>query len=230
MVREYHGIHLNILNVVRVVAQNSRQFHSSDLGQLLKGERRRPSAVLVPEPVTVSEVVELLAHNTGEGRSNHGTRKRSFGDTGCPEVDIFRRFVELTVPLHRVVSHHAQHVVPVLHRAEPAPLPPPVVGGDAVLPASLHVQSRQVQTKLFAGFLEQMISYLLGDRIIQSLSYLVYKTHQVCISPPSLVQVIRLLQHLGEFLTADIAMSLGPTLDSGGEEGVTEPEGCGCES
>ena len=65
--------------------------------------------------------------------------------------------------------------------------------------------------------------------MMQSISYLINQTHHVGISPASLVQIVGLLQHLGQLLTSNISVSLTPSLDGGGEEGVTHSEGGGDE-
>jgi len=90
MIGENHGVNLNILNVVRVVTENSGQLNPPDLSQLLKGKRGWPPTILVPEPVSIPKVVELLAHDAGEGRANHGARKRFLRNTSRPQVYIFR--------------------------------------------------------------------------------------------------------------------------------------------
>ena len=76
--------------MVAVVADDPRQLHLPDLRQLVAREGGGPAAVLIPEPVSVSEVVELLANQTGEGGADHATGQGSLGDTGGPKVDIFR--------------------------------------------------------------------------------------------------------------------------------------------
>ena len=43
---------------------------------------------------------------------------------------------------------------------------------------------------------------------------LVDQSHEVSIRPASLVQVVGLLQHLGQLLAADISVGLAPPLDS----------------
>ena len=54
---------------------------------------------------------------------------------------------------------------------------------------------------------------------------LVDHAHDVIVGPSSLVKVIRLLQHFAEPLGSDVPMGLGPTFDSGWQEGVAESEG-----
>ena len=88
-----------------------------------------------------------------------------------------------------------------------------VVSGHSVLSTTLHVQSRKVQTEVLAGLLEEMVGHLLGDRVVQSLGHLVDQSHHVGVRPAGLVQVIGLLQHLGQLLAANISVGLAPSLD-----------------
>jgi len=71
VVGQHHGVHLNILKVVRVVAKDAGELDAPDLVELLESEAGRPAAVLVPEPVAVLEVVELLTDDAGEGGADH---------------------------------------------------------------------------------------------------------------------------------------------------------------
>ena len=89
-----------------------------------------------------------------------------------------------------------------------------VVSGHSVFSSTLHIESCQVQTEVLAGLLEEVVGHLLGDGVVQSLGDLVDQTHHVGVSPAGLVQVVGLLQHLGELLTAHISVGLAPPLDS----------------
>ena len=70
-----------------------------------------------------------------------------------------------------------------------------VVSGHSVLSATLHVQSCKVQSEVLAWLLEEMVGDLLSDGVVEGLSHLVDQSHHVGVSPASLVQVVRLLQH-----------------------------------
>ena len=108
-----------------------RRLHSISLictisGNLLYGERGRPTRAFVPKSVAEPsekistglpsldnhrdrpEVVELFADDTGEGGSDHGPRQRSLADPGRPQVDVLGTLVHLRVPFHRVVGHHLE--------------------------------------------------------------------------------------------------------------------------
>ena len=58
----------------------------------------------------------------------------------------------LSISPDRVVGHNREEVIPGVDGVQPAPLPPPVVGGDPVLPTSLDVQRDQVHTEPGSGF------------------------------------------------------------------------------
>ena len=58
----------------------------------------------------------------------------------------------LSISPDRVVCHDREEVVPGVDGVQPAPLPPPVVGGDPVLPTALDVQRDQVHTEPGSGF------------------------------------------------------------------------------
>jgi len=229
VVREHHGIHLDVLQVVTVVTEYSGQFHLSDLSELFEGEAAGPSSVLVPEPVSVTEVVELFADDAGKGGADHGSGERTLGDASSPEINVFGGGVHLGVGFDGVVGHDADHIIPSLHGGQTAPFPPSVVGGDTMLPTSLHVERCQIKTELLAWFLEKMIGDLLTQGVVHSLSDLVDKTHDVSICPASLVQIVGLLQHLGQLLGSDVTMSLGPSLYGGGKKRVPETESSGGE-
>ena len=96
------------------------------------------------------EVMELFADDAGEGRPHHGPGQGQLADARGPEVQVLRAAVELGVGPDRPVAHHGHQVLPGVGGLEATPGPPPVVGGDAVLPPTLDVQRRQVQTKLLA--------------------------------------------------------------------------------
>ena len=78
-------------------------------------------------------------------------------------------------------------------------------------------------------------------QLIMFSSHLVDQTHEVGVSPSSLVQVVRLLQHLGQLLASNVTVErqvrhddgkqaasspvgLGPSLDGRGQQGMTKPE------
>jgi len=89
MVWQHHGVNLNSFQIVAVVAEYTRQLDPSDLCQLLQCEGWRPSAILVPESVSVSEVVELLANQTGEGGADHEINPRVPCKSGVlPRLDL----------------------------------------------------------------------------------------------------------------------------------------------
>ena len=104
---------------------------------------------------------------------------------------------------------------------------------------SCNVKSCKIHAKFLSWFLEQMVCNLLGDGGVKCLSnleiflvinftksqnfilfsnkkrvlfYLVYKSHHVGIRPSRLVQIVRLLQHLGKLLRTNISESKWVTI------------------
>ncbi len=66
-------LYLDVVDVVRIVADDTREANLPQLRQLFNGEGGGPPAVLVPEPVPEPEVPELAAHDAGKGGPHHGT-------------------------------------------------------------------------------------------------------------------------------------------------------------
>ena len=117
--------YLHCLQVIAVVTQHSGQLDSSDLRQLLQSEGGWPATILIPEPVSGSEVVELFANDTGQGGADHAAGQRSLSDAGRPQVQIVRRGVELGESLDTVVGHVQSKVIPGPHGGQATELSPP---------------------------------------------------------------------------------------------------------
>ena len=225
VVGQHHGVDLNVVQRVGIITENTGQLDLPDFGQLLQGEAGRPATVLVPEPIAQPEVVELFADDAGEGGTDHGAGERLLGHAGAPQVDVVRTGVVLLVSGHGLVAHDAQQLVEPIDLGESAPFSPGIVSGNTVLTTTLDVESSQIQTPGLARLLEQVVGDLLRHGVVQSLSHLVDQAHDVVVGPSALVQVVRLLQHLAESLRSDVTVGLGPSLDGGGQEGVSETEG-----
>ena len=71
VVGQHHRVHLDRLNVVGIVTEDSREADLANFGQLFEGEGRRPAGVLVPETVAGAEMAELVAHDAGKRRTDH---------------------------------------------------------------------------------------------------------------------------------------------------------------
>ena len=116
--------YLNCLQIVTVVTQHSGQLDSSDLRQLFQGEGGWPATILIPEPVSVSEVVELFANDTGQGGADHAAGQRPLSDASRPEVQVVRGGVELGKSLDTVVGHVESQVIPCPHGSQATELSP----------------------------------------------------------------------------------------------------------
>ena len=73
MVGQDHGVDLDGLQLVRVVAEDARQFGATQLRQLLWRKGGRPARVLVPEAVADTQVVELTPNDAGKDRTDQRT-------------------------------------------------------------------------------------------------------------------------------------------------------------
>ena len=76
--------YLNILKVVRVVAKDAGELDAPDLVELLESEAGRPAAVLVPESVAQSVVVELLPDDARQGGANLGKQVSDIKKNSIP--------------------------------------------------------------------------------------------------------------------------------------------------
>ena len=68
-----------------------------------------------------------------------------------------------------------------------------------------------------------MVRHLLGDSDVEALGDLVDEPQHVIVGPAHLVEIIGLLQHLRQPLTAEMSVSVAPSLHSGGKQRVTKP-------
>lgn len=105
MVGKNHGIQLDRVDDVCVVTDNSSQASLSQFRELFVSEGVRKSSKFIPESVTTSGITELGGNDAGEGRTNHGTWKRSLRDTAGPQVNILRVNVDLGVTFNSNVIH-----------------------------------------------------------------------------------------------------------------------------
>lgn len=97
MIRQDHGIDLNGVDVIAVVAEDTGHLDFADFAQLLERETAGPTAVFVPKTIAGSEVAKLFADNAGKSGAHHGSGQGLFGHTGRPQIDIVGRFVVLFV-------------------------------------------------------------------------------------------------------------------------------------
>ena len=115
----------------------------------------------MPEAIAKSQILERFTDDATEYGTDHGTGRGSLGDAGSPQIDVIGRLVDGGKVLVRVVDESSVQVVPAASGFESAVLAEGVVRGDAVVSASLHVQSGQIQSPVLVRVLEQMIGHLL---------------------------------------------------------------------
>ena len=70
-----------------------------------------------------------------------------------------------------------------------------------------------------------MVGHLTGDRVVSSLGHLVDQSHGVGVKPAGLEQIVGLLQHLRDLLSAEELVAVCPPLHGAGQQGVPEPVG-----
>ncbi len=85
VVGQHHGVHLDRLQLVRVVAEDAGQLGAAQLRQLLRREGGGPTRVLVPEAVAHAERMELAPDDAGKD----GTNQRAWINRDQSEVSIF---------------------------------------------------------------------------------------------------------------------------------------------
>ena len=140
MIRQDHGIDLNGVDVIAVVAEDAGHLDFADFAQLLKRETAGPSAVFVPKAIAGPEVAKLFANNAGKSGAHHGSGQGFLSHTGRPQIDIVGRFVVLFVAFDGQVAHDAVQVVEGSNLLEATELAPSVVGRHTVFPTSLNVE------------------------------------------------------------------------------------------
>lgn len=90
MIWQHHGINLDGINQVRVIANDARQLGLAHLLQLLGRKGGRLIGQFVPEAIASSQVAHLSGDDTAESRSQHGARQRLLRHTTRPQVNVRR--------------------------------------------------------------------------------------------------------------------------------------------
>ena len=101
------------------------------------GKSRWRNVVLIPEPVSLLQDLELLAKETAEGRTHHGSTERPLGQTSNHEVDIVLVVVDRPQQADDLVVHGVVEFVEGLDGWEAAVLPDLSVGWQAVVSTCL---------------------------------------------------------------------------------------------
>ena len=112
MIRKHEGSHLHRLNTVGVVTQQPRHSVTSDLLQLLQSEAAWPASILVPEPVSVTEVMVLSSNDAGEGLTQQSSWNRILCNTCTEQLQVFWSVVQPLVGGHSSVGHQTSQLVP----------------------------------------------------------------------------------------------------------------------
>ena len=102
------------------------------------GKSRWRNVVLIPEPVSLLQDLELLTKETAEGRTHHGATERSLGQTSNHEVDVVLVVVDGPEQADDLVVHGVVELVEAVDGREAAVLPDLGVGGQAVVSTCLN--------------------------------------------------------------------------------------------
>ena len=112
MIWKHESAHLNRLNTVSVVAKQPRYGITSDFLQLFQSKAAWPASILIPEPITMSEVVELSANDAGEGLAQQSSRNGILCNSCTKQLHIVRSVVQPLIGRHRPVGHQTAQLVP----------------------------------------------------------------------------------------------------------------------
>lgn len=71
MIGQDHGIDLDGVDVIAVIAKDAGHLDFTDFAQLFKRKTAGPASVFVPETITRPEVAELFTNDACESRAHH---------------------------------------------------------------------------------------------------------------------------------------------------------------
>ena len=112
MIWKHKSSHLNSLNTVSVVTEQPRDGITSDLLQLLQSEAAWPSSILVPEPIPMSQVVELSPNDAGEGLTQQTSRNWILSNASTEQFHVVRSVIQSLIGRNCSVGHQASQLVP----------------------------------------------------------------------------------------------------------------------
>lgn len=114
MIRQDHGIKLDGVDKIRIIANDSSQAGFPNFWQLVQWEGMRVTSKLVPKSVTAPGIAELWCNNTSKSWTNHGTWQRSFRNSSRPQINVSWMNVNLWVSLDSDVVHRTEKVIPTM--------------------------------------------------------------------------------------------------------------------
>ncbi|KZC09891.1 hypothetical protein WN55_00537, partial [Dufourea novaeangliae] len=199
-----HWVDLYAVDQIGIVADHSGELHFPNLVQLFcfltVGEGRRLVRQLIPKSVAATRIAELRGNYTGEGWSEHATRKWPLGHTARPEIDVGR------------VSEMIERVAAT------------VSSGNLVWESTKYTRfERCVIGRERTNFTSDW--YFLRDGIVHSLSNLVHQSHNVFVEDTGSIQIIWSSDQMLIRLTYKF-VSFAPSFDRRWQQRVAKPEGC----
>ena len=102
------------------------------------GKSRWRNVVLIPEPVSLLQDLELLTKETAEGRPHHGSTERTLGQTSNHEVNIVLVVVDRLEQADDLIVHGVVQPFEAVYGREAAVLPDLGVGWQPVVSPRLN--------------------------------------------------------------------------------------------
>ena len=165
----HEGERLNFSEVISVVAENSGPGAASDLLELWFSEGSGLSSQIVEEPVSLLDTSELVPDHAEEGPAQETAGNGSLRDASDEEVDVIDAAVDPGKVGCDLSWNLVSNVIEVPSPWKSTDLPHVVVGCNAVISASVDVQTHQVHAKVESWGLEEMVGQILGDEWIELL-------------------------------------------------------------
>ena len=101
------------------------------------GKSRGRNVVLIPEPVSLLQDLELLTEEAAEGRPHHGSTERPLGQTSNHEVHIVLVVVDRLEQADDLIVHGVVQLLEAVDGREAAVLSDLSVGWQAVVSTGL---------------------------------------------------------------------------------------------
>ena len=214
---------LEFLHVVHTVTDDPGEADGPDLLELGRSEGPGVTTVLVPEPVPLPQVEELLPDDAGECRPDYSPHHGLLGHPAREQVDVVHVLVDVLQPGDRPPVHDVLQLVPVREPPQSALFSPDVVRSEAVVPTSLDVEAGEVHSELRPRGLEQVVGQLVGDELVPPGQLLTGEAQQDPVDRPEVVEVAGVVHFFVELdVEGDLTKFLIASVNTPLDQRVTE--------